>query len=306
MNIQAAKSVIVRSTSRGMLLFKKNSPTIFMVIGVGGLVTSTVMACSATLKADAVIEEANENLAKIKKARELADEEHYSKRDHTKDLTVAYVQAGKGFLKLYWPAVTVGVASIGFIVGGHNIMHKRNLAMVAAYKAIETGFMDYRRRVVEEYGLGKDLMLKNGISKVNVTLKPYTDEEGEEHEAVDKMVEVIAPLDHSQYARFFDEGSSQWSKTPEYNFTYLKCQQNFANDLLKTRGHVFLNEVYDMLGIPRSQAGSVVGWVDGEGDSFIDFGIFNGQSMSARDFVNGYERSILLDFNVDGLIYDKI
>jgi hypothetical protein len=64
-----------------------------------------------------------------------------------------------------------------------------------------------------------------------------------------------------------------------------------------------------MLGIDRSKAGSVVGWVitkEGTGDNFIDFGVFDGDNPRARDFVNGREGSILLDFNVDGVIYDKI
>jgi hypothetical protein len=134
-----------------------------------------------------------------------------------------------------------------------------------------------------------------------------TDENGKKIKSK-KTIEVTDPNGVSQYARFFDESCVQWSKTPEYNLTFLNCQQNYANDLLHSRGHVFLNEVYDMLGIPRSQAGAVVGWVLGKDNDvgYIDFGIYDGNRMRARDFVNGYERSILLDFNVDGVIYDLI
>lgn len=108
----------------------------------------------------------------------------------------------------------------------------------------------------------------------------------------------------SPYARFFDEASANWVKDPEINHIFVQCQQNFANNLLIARGHLFLNEVYDMLGIDRSSAGQVVGWViSGDGDNFVDFGMF--EAHSAR-FVNGYERSILLDFNVDGVVVDKI
>jgi hypothetical protein len=176
--------------------------------------------------------------------------------------------------------------------------------MIAAYKAVEQSFSDYRKRVVAEFGEEKDRLLKNGIkqSKVKVT---ELDEKGKT-KTVEETIESADPNDISQYARFFDESSINWTKTAEYNMMFLTTQQNFANDLLHSRGHIFLNEVYDMLGIPRSQAGAVVGWVKGHGDDFVDFGIYDRESGKARDFVNGYERSILLDFNVAGVIYDLI
>ena len=91
---------------------------------------------------------------------------------------------------------------------------------------------------------------------------------------------------------------------------YLRHQQNYANELLRSRGYVFLNDVYDMLGIRRTKAGQIVGWVYDEKnpniDNYIDFGIYNVHYEGARDFVNGFECSILLDFNVDGPIIDLI
>lgn len=113
--------------------------------------------------------------------------------------------------------------------------------------------------------------------------------------------------DASYYARFFDEGCTGWTKDSEFNLIFLKQQQNYANELLRKKGHLFLNEVYDMLGIPRTKAGQMVGWIYNEknpiGDNFVDFGINNARN---KDFVNGYERIILLDFNVDGEILDLI
>lgn len=301
MNFESIKGVIGRATGRGGLLLKKHSPEILMVTGVVGIVASTVMACRATLKAGEVIDEAKKKLDVIHEAQGLVQ---YSPADYKKDLTITYVQTGFEFIKLYGPAVLVGAASIGCILSSHGIMKKRNLALVAAYKAVEKSFSDYRKRVVDEFGVEKDRLLKNGTvqSKISVV---EIDENGKAKKS-QKIVETTDPNSLSQYARFFDEGSINWSKTPEYNLTFLKCQQNYANDLLRTRGHIFLNEVYDLLGIPRSQAGAVVGWVKEVGDGFVDFGIFDGERMAVRDFVNGYERSILLDFNVDGVIYDMI
>ena len=290
--------------NKGILLAKKHSPEILLVAGVAGIVTSTVMACKATLKAEEVVEEAKHKFDTIKKAKETIEPEKYTDEDYRKDLTIAYIQTGVEFVKLYGPAVLLGTASIACIIGSHGIMKKRNVALMAAFKALDKSFDDYRKRVIEEFGPDKDRFFKNGIKQETVT-ETTTDENGEV-KVTEKVVETVDPNGISQYARFFDEACSQWSKVPEYNLTFLKCQQNYANDLLKSRGHVFLNEVYDMIGVPRSQAGAIVGWVLGKGDDYIDFGIFNGENEANRDFVNGYERSILLDFNVDGVIYDLI
>jgi hypothetical protein len=291
-----------------------------IVAGVAGIVTSTVLACRATLKADDVVQEAKSKIDKIHEAKEVADKTpdvNYSEQAYKKDMSVTYLQAGWGFVKLYAPAVLLGTASIACIIGSHGIMRKRNLALVAAYKAIEESFNKYRKRVVEEVGEDKDREFKNGIRKNKITVTE-TNEDGTTTKSK-KVVETVDPSGISEYAKFFDSASSQWSDIPDYNLTFLKCQQNHLNDLLNSRGHVFLNEVYDTLGLPRTTAGQVVGWVKGYGDDYIDFGIFDDSidgyrgvrvcdtvGEERRDFVNGYRDSILLDFNVAGVIYDMI
>lgn len=303
--LEVAKNVIKGKAGRALLHVKKNSPEILMAVGVVGIVGSTVLACRATLRASDVMDTAKDKFDTIKKAKESVDVEVYSENDYKKDLAIAYVQTGADFVKLYGPAVVLGAVSISCILGSHNIMKKRNLALVAAYKAVEKGFSDYRARVVAEFGEDKDYQFKHGLSS-KVDVVEETDENGKKKKVKKDAFDVEDPNNISQYAVFFDESSSEWSKTPEYNKTFLKCQQNYANDLLHSRGHIFLNEVYDLIGVPRTQAGAVVGWVKGDGDDYVDFGIFNIGSEKARDFVNGYERSILLDFNVSGIIYDKI
>ncbi|MCX7817553.1 MAG: DUF6353 family protein [Syntrophales bacterium] len=304
MKLEVIKSTIIRTAGRSGLLLRKHSPEILMGVGVIGVVTSAVMACRSTLKAEEVIDEAKKKIDKIHYAKETISVEEYTEQDYKKDLAVAYVQTGIDFVRLYGPAVLVGVASIGCLVGSHNIMRKRNIALVAAYKAVEQSFSDYRKRVVAELGEDKDYQFKHGI-KTEVVDGVEIGEDGKKKKTKN-VVTTMDPNGISQYARFFDESCVQWSKTPEYNLMFLKCQQNHANDLLHSRGHIFLNEVYDMLGIPRTQEGAVVGWVKGEGDDFVDFGIFDGNDTKKRDFVNGYERSILLDFNVAGVIYNMI
>jgi hypothetical protein len=170
---------------------------------------------------------------------------------------------------------------------------------MAAYGALEKGFSEYRARVVDKYGEEQDRDFRYGTEQVTVV----DSETGKK-----TKVTRVGPDEPSIYARFFDPVSPSWNKEPEYNMVFLKCQQNYANDLLRSRGHVFLNEVYDMCGIPRSKAGAVVGWLlseNGETDNFINFGIFDGREQVVRDFVNGREGAILLDFNVDGVIFDK-
>lgn len=297
MNLTSIMNAVTSKTGRMGLIIQKRSPELLMAVGVIGVVTSTVLACRATLKVEEILDDAKTKIDKINFGHETMDKEVYSDTDYKKDLAVTYVKTGVDLVKLYGPSVLLGVASIGCIIGSHKILHGRNVALVAAYKAVEQGFADYRKRVIADIGDEADRFFKNGIIKHDVT---------NINDGTESVIETFNPSEISQYARFFDEAAPSWSKNPEYNMVFLITHQNYANDMFKANGHLFLNEVYDMLELPRSSAGQIVGWVKGYGDQFVDFGIFNGTREPVRHFVNGEECSILLDFNVTGIVYDMI
>lgn len=310
-NIELMKN-ITRSFSKVDLQLKKHSPEILVIAGVVGTVASAVMACKATTKVSKIVEETKTTIDTIhnfaenaEKAPETVD---YTPEDAKKDLAIVYVQTGVKFLKLYGPAVALGALSITSILASNNILRKRNVALAAAYTVIDKGFKDYRGRVIERFGEELDRELRYNIKAKEVE-ETITDKKGKE-KTVTKTVNVADPNYYSDYARFFDDGCTGWQKDAEYNLMFLKQQQNWANERLRSRGYLFLNEVYDMLGIPRTKAGQCVGWVYNKdnsiGDNYVDFGIYDMYKEPARDFVNGYERTILLDFNVDGNILDLI
>lgn len=281
---------ISRGICRQILVAKKESPHIFFVAGLIGTITSTVLACRATLKLEATLDEIKKDVDTVKALKiDTPNQNNYPIETWERDAIYVYTKAGLKLTRLYAPSIIIGVVSISALTGSHIQLHKRNQALMAAYAMLEKAYNDYRNRVREELGEEKERELYHGVEIEKV---------GKEE------AKVIDPNRWSAYAKFFDEGSSFWQKDPEGNRLYIQCQQNYANNLLRARGHVFLNEVYDMLGIERSKAGAVVGWVmGGEGDNYVSFGIFD---IYNKPFVNGWERTILLDFNVDGVIYDKI
>ena len=285
---------------------KKHSPEIFVVAGVAGVVTSTVMACKATTKASAIMEDHKKQVETIHKVRETQSEK-YADEDMKKDTVIVYSQTVVKLVKTYGPAVAVGVASIACILGSHKILTKRNAALAAAYTTVDTAFKEYRGRVVERFGKELDKELRYNIKAKEVDVVTV-DENGNET-TVKTTVEVADnPNRYSDFTRCFDVGCTGWTKDPEMNLMFLRRQQDYANEMLKSKGHLFLNEVYDMLGFQRTQLGQIAGWVyeNPNGDGYIDFGIYDIHDQTKRDFVNGYERSIWLDFNVDGNILDLI
>ena len=293
------------------LQLRKHSPEILMVAGIAGTVVSTVMACKATTKVNDILEKTKATTDIIHKGMEEGNIEghNYTQDDGKKDLTIVYAQTGLQLFKLYAPAVALGVVSIASIIGGHHILKKRNIALAAAYTVVDKGFKDYRKNVVERFGEQIDKELR-----YNIKAKEFEVEEIDENgnKTVKKeIVDVVDPLnDISDYAKFFDEYCAGWTKDPEYNLMFLRMQQNWANDTLRTRGYLFLNEVYEQLGLPKTKDGQIVGWVykneDKYADHYVDFNIYNINREANRNFVNGYERSVLLDFNVDGNILDLI
>lgn len=289
---------------------KKHSPEILVVAGVVGTVTSAVMACKATTKLNGILEDAKTDIDKIHEVsadEEFMAEHDYTEEDSKKDLAIVYAQTAVKLVKLYAPSVILGGLSIGAMLTSNNILRKRNVALAAAYTAVDKSFKEYRGRVVDRFGKELDRELRYNIKAKEVE-ETIVDENGKEKK-VKKTVNVVDPTVYSDYAKFFDDGCTGWTKDPEFNLMYLKRQQEYANDVLQAKGHLYLNEVYDMLGIPRTKAGQVVGWIYDEknpvGDNFVDFGIYDSALKEVnRDFVNGYERTILLDFNVDGNILD--
>lgn len=301
------KEKMVKVYNKSEMKVRKYSPEILAGVGVVGVIASTVMACKATTKLSDILEESKEQLEQIKTVSvDPAYADKYTEDDAKKDTTITYVQTGVKVAKLYAPSVILCASSLGCLLASNNILRKRNAALSAAYMTVDKSFKEYRRRVAERFGDEVEKEIRYNIKAKEIVT---VDEEGNEVKETVKVIEgADNPTTYSDYARFFDESCPAWQNDPEYNLTFLRAQQQYANDLLKAQGRLFLNDVYKMLGIEVSKAGQVVGWIyDPDcpvGDNFVDFGIYDMSKERVRAFVNGYEPNILLDFNVDGNIWD--
>ena len=297
---------ITRSVNKVGLKIKKHSPEILVVVGVVGTVTSVVMACKATLKVNEIIDETKDTVDKIHECAEqqlqTEDGAIYAQEDANRDLAIVYVQTGWKLVKLYGPAVAVGALSIGCMLASNNILRKRNVALAAAFTAVDNSFKEYRGRVVERFGKELDRELRYNLKAKEIE-ETAVDENGNEI-TVKKTVQTVDPGMRSLYSVVFCEGNTGWTRNAELNKVFLIQQQNYANDKLKANGILTLNEVYDMIGAQRTKYGQLAGWVYTEdstaGDNFVDFGIFDVHNDKACDFLNGYEKSVILDFNCIG------
>lgn len=299
---------IGRKLGEQSLFASEQAPKALFVGGVVGMVGSTVLACRATLKLEAVLDEIEHNKAQADQAKELVDAEGgttesgqtYTDKEHRRDVTIISIRGVGNVVKLYAPAVLLGGVSIFALTKSHNILKDRNIALTAAYAAVDGAFKRYRERVIDRYGEEADRDLRYEHEVLDIVDEDTGEVVAEAH---------VLSAPGAAYARWYDEiSSANWSPDPDINMLFLRNVQNWANDRLRARGHVFLNEVYDGLGLSHTSPGAVVGWRWNKesGDDFIDFGIWDGEHDRQKDFFNGREGAILLDFNVDGVIYDKI
>lgn len=288
---------------------KKHSPEILVVTGIGTGIVAAIIACKQTIKANDIIAEARKSLQNIEDVKELAanSEVEYTEENEQEDRKTIGMQVTVGMVKTYALPVGLGVLSITCILAGHHILKKRNVALAAAYSALSTDFMNYRKRVVNKYGKDVDFMLKNGLEKQIVANQVVDPETGEVKETKEEVL-TYEGSKLSQYARIFDEvESTQWTPSADHNRAFLLMEQNYFNERIRTRGYIFLNEVYERLGFRPTKAGSVVGWVYQNADyEGIDFGIFTAHTQKAAEFLEGTEPSIILDFNVQGDILSLV
>ena len=291
-------------TSKAIMKLKKHSPEILVVAGIAGTVVSAVLACKATTKVAEILDETKGTLDTIHEGMETGaiNGQEYTNDDGKKDTVVVYAQTGMKLAKLYGPAIFLGTLSITSILASNNILRKRNVALGAAYAAIDKSFKEYRGRVIERFGDQVDTELKYGIKAKKFEEIEVDPETGKEKK-VKKTVMVADPNLQSDYAVYFDSKSRNYETNPDYNRMFLKAQQAFANDKLQTRGHLFLNEVLDDLDLPRTPAGQIVGWTKDGPDGYVNFRIVEVE----RETEDGrHEPALLLDFNVEGNIWEKM
>lgn len=291
-------------TSKAVMKLKKHSPEILVVAGIAGTVVSAVLACKATTKVAEILDETKGTLDTIHDGMETGaiNGQEYTTEDGKKDTVVVYAQTGMKLAKLYGPAIILGTLSITSILASNNILRKRNVALGAAYAAIDKSFKEYRGRVIERFGEQVDTELKYGIKAKKFEEIEVDPETGKEKK-VKKTVMVADPNPQSDYAVYFDSKSRNYETNPDYNRMFLKAQQAFANDKLQTRGHLFLNEVLDDLDLPRTPAGQIVGWTKDGPDGYVNFRIVEVE----RETEDGrHEPALLLDFNVEGNIWEKM
>lgn len=305
MNLTTIKNVLTSKVGRQLLTVQKHSPKLLFAAGVVGVVGTVVLAARATLKLDEVLEEHDKIKCNIETAAIIPHTAvKYTEQDQQRDLVVLYSRTVLKIVKLYGPAALLGVASIAALTGSHVILSNRVTGLTAAYTALDKAFRKYHERVVEAVGEEKAREIRDGVIE-----REYVEEtkEGPVVKTEKKRIGGKSP-----YAVCFDEYNRNWESGWQFNQLFLRSQQNYMNDMLRIRGHVLLNDVYDAIGFPRTPAGAVVGWVIGgpeghTGDGFVDFGIFDPNDMQGGiRFVNGDDRSVWLDFNVDGVIYELI
>lgn len=300
---------------------KANSP---MLLVVGGLVSAgacVVTACIATVKAKPIVDDFCEE----RKAMELAKEDIGEDMNEDieaaikKDKRALYGKTAWELTKLYSIPVASATLSVVSILAGCHILKARNAALAAAYLAIDKSYKSYRKRVAERFGKDVEHQIRSGATKeIGNDAEDQETPNVSENNGIVKIDGYVGPDGFSEYARVFDEGSRLWEKDAEINLHNLKIKQDYWNDVLRSRriytkeygyiGIVFLNEIYKDVDVRMSEGGQQVGWTyfpDGNnpfGDNYIDFGIYDIWRPKCADFMNGHERNIVLDFNVDGVV----
>lgn len=285
---------------------QKNSPEILLGIGVVGFIGTVVTACIATSKVESVLDDHKIKMSKIEEAKELIasgemDAEDYTQKDEILDKVKFYTETGVALLKLYGPTIGLGAMSVYCVLSGHKILNGRYVGALTAYNGLLGTFKKYRKNVVDAYGQDVDRAMRYGAEYI---LEKKKNEKGEKVTEKKENIEMTFPDDDT--ARYFDAQNPNWDPNPNFDIMFLRGQQNILNDILQTRGHVFLNEVYDALGFEHTPQGAVLGWVKGMGDDYIDFGLYDQSKDPIRRFVNGQDNVVLLEFNHDGVIWDMI
>lgn len=309
-----ALGVMKNAASGSGLFFKAHAPEILVGTGVVGFGLTVVGACKATSKAHDILEAKEEAL----NDNDLAFQDNIiSEKDHEDNIRQINRNSKWMLVKAYTPTATGLVVSVILVLGGYRMINGRLVKTAAAYKILEDGFGRYRENVRDEFGEDADWRMLNTIRPERLEAAEKEREANREIEADKKRKkknhDKRRTAHQEVYSKIFDQYSDRWRRswTPDQVWDYLRQKQREANDMLRIRKHIFLNEIYDMLGMDRTEEGAVVGWIltKSNPNSFVDFGLDTMPEDERRRFLTAERNEdirIWLRFNPDGLIYNMI
>ena len=282
---------------------KQAGPDILTGVGIAGVVGGTIMACIATTKLEKTMEPHKKKLEELHESASEMDDSEYRK-----EIVNEYGKTIWDLVKLYGPAAAVETTAVGCIIKSDCIMKNRNAALAAAYTTISSAFDSYKKRVADRIGEDAEKEIRYGIHDEEID-EEYTDAKGKT-KTRKKTVKVMDEAVKNPYSRWFTQGCDGWSKDPGANLMTLLSKQGELNERLKHRGYLFLNEVYEFLDCSDPiRDGQYLGWYYDPSDptlhNNVDFGIYDCHDLLKCNFVNGFESTILLDFNIDGNIVDR-
>lgn len=293
----------LRQTINGVgLQLKKAAPDIMFAAGIALSAVSVIEFCKKSDKGLPVAKQFKENVQEL-------SEEHsdgaYNDKTYCTLVAEEAVKAGKELGKIYWKPAVMWVASTALVAGSHYILKDRNATLTIIASGLGAELKTLHQRIIERYGEDVDKELKFGTETKEIETRSIDEETGEE--VVNKSVVPVNNGGFSLFARYYDEACIGWRNNAELNKSFLLAREAEANRRLDKQGYLFLNDVYEMLGMKKTRAGQKVGWKKNSrfGDGYVSFGIFNTRQGN-RDFVNGYQPIVLLDFNVDGEIIDAM
>ena len=211
----------------------KHSPEILTGIGITGMITSTVLAVSATPKAL--------NLIDIQK-----------KKLKTDELTT--LETIKAAWKPYVPAISLSIVSTACLIGASAVNAKRNAALATAYAISERTLVRYRDKVIETLGEKKEKEVRDKIAQ----------EEVDNNKVSNSQIIVTSKGNtlcmDSLNGRYFKSDIDKINKAV-----------NELNRQLTYQNYVSLNDFYYELGLDGIKNGSLLGWNLDDGLIKIDF-----------------------------------
>lgn len=284
-------NVITRTVGRTVLRTKANSPTILFVAGVVGMGTTVVLACKATMKVEGILTDHEKDMMEIGRMENRAngnltnrqEEEFRKERQHVSLRTTSRM------IRIYTPTAVAGVITIACLTTSHRQLVSRNAQLTAAYVTLQRFLESYRGRVRQEIGEEKERDVYYASTPVTLA---------EDTPNGPKKVYGSKPGMRSPYSQVFDDSNHNFQESSTYNEHWFRIQEDMLTNKLRAQGHLFLNEVYDRLGLPRTPTGQLCGWAipHPESDDFVEIKFFP---------MHDYNGSYMLDFNAAGHVLNQ-